>query len=256
MRKLVPVLVLLLLIPAAASLEFNLRDSCQGDEVVLFSISNTTNAHAAGPEFYQDYTASLGRDGKQVCADEIENAQIAEECDDFSNPVLSFYNASSGVTHLSPVDERNDFVLCSRNLATSVWRDCPSGSPPIVSIHGPIENHVARPGYYPYHVCGATFENATLAYEFTLAGNQTFIMNFEENPDSTTETTDNRTGYAAVQNQSVISGVVGGGDLPHTTGIRNEDGRAELNHSIHSGDEFQWFRSPPATTSTSRTGSI
>jgi hypothetical protein len=221
---------------------------CSQDEIALFSISNTTNAHAAEPSFYKGFSGEYGQEGKQVCATDVNTATIAEECDGIQNPVLSFYDSDAGTSHLAAVDDRYDETLCSDNLATSVWRSCPGDSKPIVSIYGPVENHVAKPGFYDWHICGAVFQNVTLAYKFTMEGNTSFIINLNETNTSRIEETDDLPGYASVENESVMSGIVGGSDLPHTVGIHNDSGRVTLNHTLHSSDNYQWFL--PFTTGT------
>ncbi|MDY6777542.1 MAG: hypothetical protein SVU32_02660, partial [Candidatus Nanohaloarchaea archaeon] len=201
-RWLLPLLFILLALPVLG-LNVTIRDSCNAGEEALFSISNMTNAHAAEPGYYQGFTGPHGQDGKQVCASGVGNTEIVDECDRISNPVLSFYDPGTGVSHLSPKEELNDQVLCARQLATSVWRSCPGGTEPIVSIHSPLQAHVARPGYYDWQICGALFTNATLAYRFTLEGNREFIANFETGANGTIQTTTERPGYVAVQNSSV-----------------------------------------------------
>ena len=242
MRKLTPILFLLLLTVTATGFNFSIRDSgCQSDEVVLFSISNRTNAHAAAPDVYDDYTGTYGRDGKMVCAEGIGEAEIARECDMLLNPVISFWDHEDGRTHLSPKDERHEYILCAKNMATSVWKSCPGQSEPIVSIHDPIENHVAEPGYYKWQICGARFTNSTLAYNFTMSGNKDFILNGVRNAtDNSTLNTD-FPGYATVENDSLISGVVGSSTKPQQITIEKNGESAFTEITYGSTRGLMWF---------------
>ncbi|MCJ7450497.1 MAG: hypothetical protein MUP58_02045 [Candidatus Nanohaloarchaeota archaeon QJJ-9] len=231
MRKfIVPALVLFFVLQVSA-VNFSISSSCEDYETALFSISNESNAHAAEPGFYN----------LQVCAEEVGSTGIKKECEDIANPVLSFYQPDSGIAHLSAKDDRNEYVLCSKKLATSVWKNCPSGSKPIVSIYDSVENHIAEPGIYDWQVCGAVFDDVTLAYNFTMSGNKTFVANMEETSDNITDTASDLPGYAAAQNSSVISGVVGEGSPPHNVEIRNESGRVVIKHNINNQNNLEWF---------------
>ncbi|MDY6771179.1 MAG: hypothetical protein SV186_04450 [Candidatus Nanohaloarchaea archaeon] len=243
MRKFVPVLVVILLAGSGAALDFTLRDSCGTDETALFSMSNTTNAHAAGPGHYADFTGSYGQDGKVVCASEdVEGVNIAQSCNQrLRNPVLSFYDPDSGQTHLAPDEERYDYVLCAANLATSVRRTCSGNSEPIVSIYSPEEQHIARPGHYPWQVCGALFQNATVAYEFTMGGNTQFITNGNIGTFEGGNTSTDEPGYAAVTKGERITGIVGGGGLPQMVRSGSQGNRAKLNITLFTAADLQWF---------------
>lgn len=241
MRKILPAILILLLTVSVSGVEFNIRDRCQDEEEVLFSISNITNAHAAGPDYYQGFSGDYGREGKQVCASGISNARITRSCDKLENPVLSFYDTDSGRTHLSPVDERNDYVLCSRDLATSVWKSCPGDSEPIVSIYDPVENHVAEPGHYKWQVCGALFENASLAYNFTMSGNKTFVMNGNHGARDNESVNEDFPGYVTVENDSIISGIVSTSSYPQRL-LLDEQGNASFSKIIYSSaTNLMWF---------------
>ncbi len=244
MQRLVIIMaVLLVLAGQTAALDFSIRDSCQSSETAMFSMSNRTNAHAAGPSYYQGYTGSLGREGKQVCASsDVEDIEIASECQDFiANPVLSFYDPDAGTSHLATEDDAYEQTLCSSNLATTVRRTCPGQSQPIVSIYGPVENHIAEPGYYDWQVCGALFENATLAYEFTMSGNTTFVTNGEFGLYNTTETRNSLPGYATVQNDQVISGIVGNSLLSQEVTSTKFGDRARVSITEPGRGQGQWF---------------
>lgn len=243
MRKLLVIALLLLITGHTAALEFSIRDSCQTSETAMFSISNRTNAHVAGPDFYQGYSGSYGREGQQVCASsDVEDIEIATECQQYiSNPVLSFRDPDNGTTHLSADEEAYEYTLCSSNLATSVRQSCPGRSVPIISIYGPVEDHVAEPGHYDWQVCGALFNNATLAYEFTMDGNTTFITNGQLGTYNVTQETSDRPAYAAVQNDQLISGIVGNSLLNQTVINTKLGDRARMELTEPADGRGQWF---------------
>ncbi len=257
MRKLLSVLLCLLFLSVGAiSLEFPIMDECSGEySEELFSISNITNAHAAEPDVFKDYyEASNNREGKIVCAPSELETNIDNECEALKNPIFSFYNPGTGRSHLSPEGEKNEYVLCTRELSTSVRRSCPGGSEPIISIYDPIENHVAEPGYYEWQVCGQLFKNASLAYNFTMEGNTDFIqdgkiIDNEEtvNKSSTTEE-DSYPLYSVVQNNSLISGVVGSSTHPQKTSIQLLNDITNIEHSYERSHNLRWFI--PFTTGT------
>jgi hypothetical protein len=231
MRKGILFILLLGLTVQVTALDFQIADSCSDPyNVKLFSISNGTNGHVAEPDFYET----------NVCADDVGETRIAQDCNSITNPVLSFYETDNGTSHLASEGDHFTYALCSERLATSVWKECPGNTVPIVSIYGPVEDHVATPGHYTWQICGGVFENATLAYEFTISGNKDFLLNGDPE-DSSIETTSDLPGYAAVQNDTIVSGIVGNDKQPQTTGINNNSGRAELNHTLIGNTNNQWF---------------
>jgi len=246
MRRLVPALILLLFVPTVSGLSFEIRDSsCQAGEEPLFSMSNQTNAHAAAPGVFEDNTGAYGIDGTVVCGQDAGSVRISQTCQSIENSVLSFYDPQSGQSHLGTEGEQSESLLCAEQLATSVWRRCPSGSEPIVSINGPVEDHIAEPGHYSWQICGAVFENATLAYNFTLSGNQTFANNEGTSADGQTLTGDGPL-YAVLQNDTVMSGIVGDNTGPQEVRIEDRSGRAVTTHTIDQASSQQWF--VPLTT--------
>lgn len=244
MRRLVIIgAVLLALAGQTAALDFSIRESCQSSETAMFSMSNRTNAHAAGPSYYQDYTGSLGREGQQVCASaDVEEIEIAAECQEYiNNPVLSFRDPEAGTSHLSADEDAYEYTLCSANLATTVRRSCPGRSTPIVSMYGPIENHIAEPGHYDWQICGALFENSTLAYEFTMSGNTTFVTNGGFGVYNTTETREDLPGYATVQNDQALSGIVGSNLFSQDVTSTKFGDRARVSITQPGQGQGQWF---------------
>lgn len=246
MRRLLPALILLLLVPTVSGLSFEVRDSsCQADEQPMFSMSNRTNAHAGAPGVFEDHTGQY-TDGQIVCGQDTGTVRIAQTCQTIENSVLSFHDPESGQSHLSTEGERSEYNLCTERLATSVWRQCPSGSEPIVSIHGPVEDHIAEPGHYPWQICGASFENATLAYNFTLSGNQTFVNNEGTGAAGSTLSGDDGPLYAITQNGTLMSGLVGDNTQPQQVSIEDRSGRSVVTHTIDRPSSQQWF--VPLTT--------
>ena len=251
---------LLFVLPVASSLDFDIRDSCGGDyPEELFSISNLTNAHAAGPDVFRDYEEDLNGDlkeGKLVCATDVVDANIkpTESCDTIRNPVLSFYDSESMRSHLSPEGVRNDYTLCARRLSTSVMRSCPGDSKPIVSIYDSVENHVAEPGYYSWQVCGALFEDAELAQNFTLSGNKSFVQDgsvIQDETELTTSQSDEDSNYplySTAENESLISGIIGNNVHPQNTEIIHRDNVTTVRHRYDRPSHINWF--VPFTTGT------
>lgn len=246
MRRLLPALIVLLLVPTVGGVSFEIRDSsCQAGEEPLFSMSNLTNAHAAAPGVFEDHTGPYGINGRIVCGQDTGNARIAQTCQTVENSVMSFYDPDSGQSHLATDGQESEAKLCTDQLATSVWRRCPTGSEPIVSIYGPVEDHIAEPGHYSWQICGAIFENATLAYNFTLSGNTTFVNNEGEGAAGTTLNGDGPL-YAITQNGTLMSGLVGDNTGPQQVRIEDRSGRSVVTHTIDQASSQQWF--VPLTT--------
>lgn len=244
MQRTVPVLLILLMLTASASaLSFTIRDSsCTASETTLFSMSNLTNAHAGAPGTFEDESdPTYGINGRIVCGQDTGDVRIAETCENIENRILSLQAPEQGWSHLSTDGRENDHRLCADRLATSVWRQCPSNAEPIVSIHGPIQSHIAEPGHYGWQICGALFRNATLAYNFTMSGNTTFVNNEGSGAAGETLSGGSSPLYAAVQNQSLISGIVGDSADSQSVTIRNRSGRAQIVHSMSDGGTSTWF---------------
>ncbi len=239
---------------SVTALDFDIRDECSGEyPEEMFSISNRTNAHAAEPYHYDGFVDETNnREGKEVCATDELSTRIDTECDYMRNPIFSFYDAGSSSAHLSAEGDRNDYVLCAQKLSTSVRQECPGGSVPIVSIYDSVENHVAEPGYYDWQICGQLFENATLAYNFTMEGNTDFVQDGEIIGDEETEQTSSTDDesyyplYSTVQNDTLISGIVGTDTHPQETTIQLQDDTAAIEHFYGGSGSARWFL--PLTT--------
>ncbi len=202
-------------ITIADNTTFIIRDSCLAGEESLFSISGRENAHAAEPDYYD----------QQVCAAGIDRSDYKRVCTDVESDVLSFAAANASFVHLSTDSDRYDHQLCTGELSIGIRKDCPGTTKAIASIYELPESHIAEPGYYDHHLCGAVFDEVELMMQFHL-GDDTVHINETENPDTGTYRDDEgwRSGFISAENDSLVAGIVSG-EYTRTTGFRYaEDG--------------------------------
>lgn len=193
-------------------LHFIIRDTaCQDDERELFSMSNDSNAHAANPGFYNDYS---------VCASGINRSRIETVCTDVETPVISFFEPNATFSHISTEDELFDYKLCTGQLSVGLRDTCPASTKAIVSVFELPESHVARPGAYPHQLCGAVFTEVSLLLEFHLGGNDDVYINETANPPQGTYRNPDGWDSASItaENASMVAGIVSG-ENTRTTAI-------------------------------------
>lgn len=137
----------------SADLEFNIRDSCEGDEEAIFSMHQKQDSNIGMPGYFK----------YQVCAEGIEYSEIRNSCNSDENSVISMFQRND--SHVS-INQEYNWDVCIPQVKTNLSQSC---SNPIVSMHSDFDSHVAEPGYYSNQLC-ASFEepeNVTVGLELS-----------------------------------------------------------------------------------------
>lgn len=180
---------------------FIIRDECLSAEERLFSMSDRVNAHAAEPGYYDH----------EVCAAGIDRSDYRTVCTDVESEVLSFYEADEPFSHLSTDSDQFDQKLCTGELSIGIRDECPDTTKSIVSIYELPDSHIAEPGYYGNHLCGAIFEDVELLMQFHHGDDDTAHINETAVEPGTYERDGGwRSGFISAEDASMVAGIVAG----------------------------------------------
>lgn len=138
--------------PAAADLDFNIRQSCQSGEESLFSMYDKKGGNIGTPGYYK----------WQVCG-EGSGYTVKESCAENEGSVISMFQKND--SHAS-VDQTYRWDVCAPQVRAEVSQECDN---PMVSMHSLTDSHVAEPGYYKWQLCPY----------LELPGNVSFELSFE-----------------------------------------------------------------------------
>lgn len=132
-------LITVLMVPfSTAEPQFNIRKSCQADEVALFSLFSKTGGNVGQPGYYT----------WDVCGTGIEDADTRSSCNSDENSLISMYKKND--SHASTFTGYR-WNVCATDINTSVKSSCTNDA--IVSLHKKDDTHVAEPGHYSSQLC-------------------------------------------------------------------------------------------------------
>ncbi len=192
------------------------QDTCLDGEEALFSMSDRVNAHAGDPGYWE----------YQVCAGGIDRSAYRSVCTDVESPVLSFFDSEETFIHLSTDSDQFNQQLCTGELSIGIRDECPDTTKAIVSIYDLPESHVATPGVYGHHLCGAIFTDVSLMMEFHHGEDDTVRMHDDDDPGTGMYEypVGLDSGFISAEAASLVAGIVSG-EYTRTTGIEyREDG--------------------------------
>jgi len=141
MKIILAFLAFLFFLPPVWALDCTLRITpCKVDEVELFSMYNSTNAHAAEPSYY----------AYKVCCTDIVSSTIRTECAADEVEILSLYdevNAHAARPGYYPYKVCVNWLNCTLRPVCEAWEVCTA------SLYDLNNSHVAACGRYDWQLC-------------------------------------------------------------------------------------------------------
>ena len=145
-RKTVFIIAFLVLTPAVLAIEVSVSSSCEGDEVAMISLKNTSGGHIAEPSYYGD---------NKVCVSGVESSAIRNGCNSEEQVVFSMEDKNN--SHLSIYENEYLYQLCTPGVKSTVRTSCTANETKMLSVTSDNNTHAAAPGYttdpYNQSVC-------------------------------------------------------------------------------------------------------
>ncbi|MFB6076297.1 MAG: hypothetical protein ABEK17_04085 [Candidatus Aenigmatarchaeota archaeon] len=126
-------------------LNSNIRDNCEPDEVIPFSIYPLNNSHIAQPDYYPNKICLSG--------DNITSSTIKSSCNGTEGELLKLFGFNN--THAGSPSSLYPNITCVQCPVNSTVRtNCIGNETSILSLSDNSTNvHVGEPLYYPYQLC-------------------------------------------------------------------------------------------------------
>ena len=146
MEKVEILVILFLTLPTVYGLQCVLRENtCQSNEVCLFSRFHANNSHVGNCSAYNNLTC---------CSDPfLTSAHVKTSCDVGENGTISMYNWTNAHAEMYGEGNYQYHVCVECPLVCHLRSNCLQGETCVVSLNSSTNSHVGECGYYGNQLC-------------------------------------------------------------------------------------------------------
>lgn len=147
----------------SANLDFNIRESCNGDEETLFSMYSKSGGNIGEPGHFK----------WQMCGEGVEESEIKESCDYGETSLISMFKRND--SHAS-INEEYRWDVCAPLVQTNITRNCET---PIASVSSRTDTHLAEPDHFNLKLCAYAFEPENVSVEMKFNADNVYVDDIE-----------------------------------------------------------------------------